>query len=104
MQDIQLNLVPQEKSFWEAWWEKIKTFFTKIPGRNIAIGLAGCGLLYQILRTNGYIDMQAFTKYFTMNLAELKSGNLWGLVLSPFAHMRWDSFIFSSASLFLTVK
>lgn len=86
------------------WLKKIKTWFTEIPGHNIAFFLIGGGLCFQIARESGVITFHDSIQYFTSNMNSLKSGNVTGLLLSVFNHFRWDSFIFSSLGLFLTCK
>lgn len=96
--------IVEEESFFSKWWKKVKTWFTEIPGHNIAWFLISGGLLFQFLRQQDHISFHEMVKYCTINLEQLQRGNLWGLVTSPFVHYRFDTFIFSSITLALTAK
>ena len=95
--------VPEE-GFFTKTWKKIKEFFNAVPGKNIGLGLIAGGALFMILRHFQVINFHQYVKYFTANLTELKAGNHWGMLLSPFAHQKWDTFLFSSAAAFLTSR
>ena len=100
----QVPAVPEEEGFFSKAWKKIKSFFNDVPGKNVGLALIGGGALFMLLRHFQVINFHQYVKYFTANLTELKAGNHWGMLLSPFAHQKWDTFLFSSAALFLSSR
>jgi hypothetical protein len=98
----QVVQIRENTPLWKRIWNKVIDWFCEIPGHNIAFGLVVGGVVFQVLRETGWINFHEMVEYFTFNLAELHKGNLWGMILSPFAHNRWDSLIFSAAGLLLT--
>lgn len=100
---MQAAVVGQESKLTQLW-EKVKNWLTEVPGHNIGWLLIAGGVVFQLAREQGYITLYEMLKHWTVNLNELHKGNLWGLVLSPFAHYRWDTLLFSSITMGLTAQ
>lgn len=100
---MQGEVAKQDSKLWKLW-EKVKKWLTEIPGHNIGWALIAGGLIFQLARDQGHITLYEMLKNWTVNLGELQKGNLKGLFLSPFAHYRWDTLLFSSITLALTAK
>jgi len=86
------------------WAKAVRDWFMEIPGHNIALALIAGGCLFQLARHMKWISFHEALQYFSANGRGLKSGNFSSIMLAPFNHMRWDSFVFSSFGLFLTGK
>lgn len=85
-------------------FKKVKTWLTRVPGAPIGWGLVAGAVLFSLLKHQGVISFKDFATYFTMNVEQIRKANMWPMILSPFAHLRWDILAFSSVTAILTTN